>query len=207
MDLQKINNIIFDLGGVIIDIDPMRSFDALKKLAKQEQADKFSEISALFLDFETGAMDNATFYRQIRELAEQEALEDEIIAEAWNAMLLDIPADRLEVLRKLKKKYRLFVLSNTNDIHVTAFNKIVKSVCGEEDLACFFDKVYFSHDLKMRKPDAEIYAFVLNDNQLIPEETLFIDDRPENIEAAKALGIQTFQATKEKGIVAFFESL
>lgn len=209
MDLQKIKNIIFDLGGVIIDVDPNRSFQALQAFAasRDSDADLFSESVSLFLDYEKGMISSDAFRKGIRALAKNDNLLDQQIDEAWNSMLLDIPLDRIDILKKLKKKYRLYVLSNTNDIHVPAFNGIVTKVCGELDIACFFDKVYFSHELQMRKPEPAIYEHVLKENSLKPEETLFIDDRYENIKAAEALGIKTFHVAKERGIVAFFENI
>lgn len=209
MDLHKIKNIIFDLGGVIIDIDPNRSFQALQAFVADEEngTDLFSESVSLFLDYEKGMISSDEFRKGIRTLARNDSLHDQQIDEAWNAMLLDIPLDRINVLKKLKSHYSLYVLSNTNDIHVPAFNSIVAKVCGESDIACFFDKVYFSHELQLRKPDPAIYAHVLKDNNLKPEETLFIDDRYENIKAAEALGIKTFLVEKERDIVAFFENI
>lgn len=209
MNLQNIKNIIFDLGGVIIDVDPPRSFQALQAFSmNQKSGDNFlSENVKLFLDYEKGLVSSRKFREGIRALTENTELEDKQIDDAWNMMLLDVPLERIEILKKLKDRFQLFVLSNTNDIHVPAFNSMIENVCGEPNIHCFFDRVYFSHEVQMRKPEPEIYRHVLEENNLNPEETLFIDDRYENIEAAGRLGIQTYHVDNEGGIVAFFNNI
>ncbi len=209
MNLNQIKNIIFDLGGVIIDIDPAQSYQALQALAdvQNESSDWDPEKVSLFLDYEQGLITAQQFRDGIRELTKKKDLSDTMIDRAWNAMLLKIPLERIELLQKLKEKYRLFVLSNTNDIHVLAFNAIVQQVSGKEDLAAFFDKVYYSHELRMRKPQPAIYSHVLKENDLKPSETLFLDDRYDNIMAAESLGIQTFHVAPGQEIVSFFQHL
>lgn len=207
MHLEKIKHIIFDLGGVIIDIDPQRSYQALQAFATDREAKVLSEHVDLFLDYEKGIISSTEFRQGIRQLTQNTTLTDGQIDEAWNQMLLHIPEERIAVLKKLKDRFSLYVLSNTNDIHVPAFNAIVEKVCGEAGIHCFFDKVYFSHDMKMRKPEPDIYRHVLEENKLKPEETLFIDDRYENIEAAAALGIQTYHVNEAQDIIALFDHL
>lgn len=209
MDLQNIKNIIFDLGGVIIDVDTVRSFQALQDFSVNDGSDDkhLSENVQLFLDYEKGLISSQEFREGIRLLTRNKDLQDQQIDIAWNLMLLDIPTERIEVLKKLKDRFQLYVLSNTNDIHVPAFNRMVEKVCGEPGIDCFFDRVYFSHELNMRKPEPEIYRHVLEENDLQPEQTLFIDDRYENIQAAEALGMHTYHVAGEGGIVAFFKSI
>ena len=119
-------------------------------------------------------------------------------------MLLQIPHARLELLQLLSPAKRLFILSNTNEIHVTAFNKIVEEASGQPTIDYFFEKVYYSHELKLRKPEREIYEYVLADSQLIAEQTLFIDDKEENIIAAQNVGLQTFQVTDQQDLLSYF---
>ncbi len=209
MDLQHIQNIIFDLGGVIIDIDPQRSFDTLSAFHEDEKKRKqlFHDNAQLFLDYEKGLISDADFQEGIRQLTANSAIKDEEIVEAWNLMLLHIPSERLQLLEKLRQKYKMYVLSNTNAIHVAAFNKIIEKNTGKSALNHFFDKIYYSHELKLRKPEPEIYQYVIDDQNLSVEATLFVDDRLENIEAASKLGLQTFHVQPGQGILEFFAHL
>ncbi|MFP4088792.1 MAG: HAD family hydrolase [Cyclobacteriaceae bacterium] len=206
MLLNTTKNLIFDLGGVIIDLDTSLSFQALSSfcLGTSSGEQLLSENVKLFLDYEKGLISSDDFRQGIRQLTTNEALSDEEIDEAWNRMLLHIPEERFKLLETLRQKYRLFVLSNTNAIHVTAFNHIVEKTSGKPDLTHFFDKVYFSHEIRLRKPEPEIYEYVLQNSGLKAEESLFIDDRFENIEAARALGMQVFHVTPEQNILHFF---
>ncbi|WPP51276.1 HAD family hydrolase [Catalinimonas niigatensis] len=206
MALQNIENIIFDLGGVIIDIDPQRAFKALAALyqGKQSSEQLLSENVQLFLDYEKGFISDTEFREGIRKLTDNPSIKDEEIDAAWNSMLLHIPVERLQTLEKLKSQYKIFVLSNTNAIHVSAFNKIIEQNSGKADINHFFDKVYYSHELKLRKPEPEIYQHVIDDHNLNVGSTLFVDDRLENIEAAAAVGLQTFHVQLDQGIVDFF---
>ncbi len=208
MVIQDVKTIIFDLGGVIIDIDTQRSFQRFSSFYAGDKPEEslLSENIELFQNFEKGLISTAGFREGIRQLTENAELSDTLIDEAWNEMLLQIPEERFQVLERIRDHYQLFVLSNTNAIHVSAFNKIVEQVSGESDIAYFFDKVYFSHEMQKRKPEPEIYQQVLDENQLLPERTLFIDDRHENIAAASSLGMQVFHVTPDLDIVEFFTS-
>ena len=110
-------------------------------------------------------------------------------------MLLDFPLRRLQLLQQLRLYYDLFLLSNTNEIHEEEFNRVLMSSRGMPSLAVFFDKVYFSHRVGMRKPNREIFQMIL-DNGLKPEHTLFMDDSPQHIATAKEMGIQTIYLEK-----------
>ena len=201
-----IKNIIFDLGGVIIDINPAASFTAMQALAAKSVfvLDQFSEHAEVFLDYEKGLIDDDQFREGIRALTQRPDLPASVIDEAWCRMLLHVPEPRLHLLAALHQRYRTFVLSNTNSIHVTAFNQLVATVSQHDTIEPFFEKVYYSHELNMRKPDAEIYQYVLSDSTLLPRETLFLDDRVENLAAAGAFGIRTQQVTPEQGITNLF---
>lgn len=208
MNLENIQNIIFDLGGVIIDIDPQRSFKAIAGFNHQKNDGQLLNLEVqLFLDYEKGLISDQEFREGIRALTENHKIKDEEIDEAWNLMLLHIPQERLQILQKLRNTYKTFVLSNTNAIHVKAFNQIILKSSGKEDLKHFFDKVYYSHELNLRKPEPEIYQHVIDDMQLNAGATLFIDDRLENIEAASASGLQTFHVQPGQGIIEFFSDL
>ncbi len=123
---------------------------------------------------------------------------------AWNAMLLDIPKEKYQLLLKLKSSYRVFLLSNTNNIHLQAVNKIVFNDTGQMGLGHYFHKDYYSHLMNMRKPDPEIFQRVLVENNLTAEETYFLDDNTENIEGAKSLAIQTVHITTPDSVLSLF---
>ena len=201
-----LKNIIFDLGGVVIDINPAASFDALQALAAGSVSviNQFSEHTDVLLDYEKGLIDDNQFREGIRRLTHQPDLPSSAIDEAWCRMLLDVPIPRLHLLATLHQRYRTFVLSNTNHIHVLAFNQLIATTSQHDTINPFFEKVYYSHELNLRKPEAEIYQHVLSDSNLLPHETLFLDDRVENLVAAEALGIRTQQVTPERGIIDIF---
>ncbi len=206
MQLSTTRALVFDLGGVVINIDPARAFRALQQLAPNSVSvtDNFLEHNELFLDYEKGLTDDQTFRQGVRELIRRPDLSDSTIDEAWCSMLLDIPPERLQLLARLKTQYRTFVLSNTNQIHVEAFNGMIAAAGGQPSIDHLFEKVYYSHDLKMRKPEAQIYRHVLDEQGLVPSETLFLDDREDNLAAARAEGIRTQLVTQEIGILDLF---
>jgi putative hydrolase of the HAD superfamily len=123
---------------------------------------------------------------------------------AWNAMLLDIPREKYQLLTKLKSRYRVFLLSNTNNIHLQAVNKIVSNDTGQKGLGHYFHKDYYSHLMNMRKPDPEIFLHVLTENNLMPAETIFLDDNIQNIDGAKSLDIQTAHITSPESVLSLF---
>ncbi|GAA4300987.1 HAD family phosphatase [Nibribacter koreensis] len=192
MDFSSIKNIIFDLGGVIINLDYAKSTDALRAFSKANDQVAFSQKaqSELFDQYEMGQISSEAFRQMLRQEYNMEAT-DAQIDEAWNAMLLDIPAERIELLRELGKKYKLFLLSNTNAIHMLAFNEIIAQSFQMPSLDSLFDQVYYSHLVGKRKPDAAVFEQILAENGLKREETLFIDDSIQHIESAQKLGIQT----------------
>ncbi|MBL7893078.1 MAG: HAD-IA family hydrolase [Bacteroidia bacterium] len=164
------------------------SFDAIYA----EQKDK-----KLFEDFETGTISALSFRDGIRSLIKSN-IDDKTIDAAWNAMLLDFPPERLRLLQILRLKYRLFLLSNTNEIHLETVNEILTKTLGLKDLSGIFEKEYYSYKVGMRKPNKEIFQLVISENNLDPSETLFIDDSAQHIEGGKGAGLQTFLMKKDK---------
>ncbi len=205
VDLTQINNIIFDLGGVIINLDYDKSIQELQKLCKDNCNIAYSqkEQAHLFDLLETGACTNEEFRQGLREAYKLEATDEEI-DEAWNAMLLDIPQERIDLLLELGKKYRIFLLSNTNDIHLQRFNQIVAHSFTIPSLDSLFEKTYYSHLVGKRKPDAAIFEQILAENNLQKSETLFIDDSIQHIHSANSLGIHTLHLQPPLTINAFF---
>lgn len=192
MDLSGIKNIIFDLGGVIINLRIQNSLDAFQKLSKSQREIAFSQRaqSALFDDYETGRISDEAFRQGLRHQYDIEATDEEI-DEAWNALLLDIPSERIDLLLALGRQYRLFLMSNTNAIHLSRFCQIVAESFTIPSLDSLFEKTYYSHLIGQRKPDSIVFEQILAQNNLIPAETLFIDDSIQHIVGAQAVGIKT----------------
>ena len=182
-----IEAIIFDLGDVFLNLNAQASVDAFKKLGLTDWNDDLKEKSLLF---ETGKIDELEFMEHIQKYIPNADLEQ--IREAWNAIISDFPLERLEFLEKLQNKYDLFLLSNTNPTHIDKFEHRVGLTFAREFYA-HFNKIYFSFETKVRKPDAAVFNLILKQNNLKPNKTLFVDDTLEHIEVAKGLGINTWQ--------------
>jgi putative hydrolase of the HAD superfamily len=181
-----IKNIIFDFGDIFINLDKDIIFRAIERFGGSLNLEP--EILALNKDYETGKISSENFISQLSKVYPQ-ATSDDII-DIWNGMLLDFPYKRLQFLEELAKEnnYRLFLLSNTIALHIEA---VVRKI-GIKKYNRFrnaFEKFYLSHEIHLRKPNANIYNFVLQENGLKAEETFFIDDTKENTDAAKNLGI------------------
>ncbi|MCW3103310.1 MAG: HAD-superfamily hydrolase, subfamily variant 3 [Bacteroidetes bacterium] len=200
LDLNNYKNIIFDFGGVIINIDYNLTTAAFQELGLSNFDKLFSQArqNQLFDLYEKGQITSHEFRTELRSAFNMKP-SAELVTNAWNAMLLDLPHERLDLLEKLKSTHRTFLLSNTNELHIEAIFSALEKNMGIPDLSVYFEKMYFSYKVKMRKPDAEIFRLVLKENGLQAKETLFIDDSPQHIEAAKRLGIQTYllDVTKE----------
>ncbi len=187
---QRITNIIFDLGGVLLNIDYHKTVEAFRSLGMVNPEKAFTkEIQAeLFQKLEKGLISENEFIQELKKLFPN-ASEQEIV-DAWCALLLDFPVKRYEFLKKLSGEYRLFILSNTNIIHLIAFQKIIESSVGWEEFTSLFEGIGLSHELNSRKPDAVIFEKILKMYDLNPTKTIFIDDTPEHVEAARKLGIE-----------------
>ena len=197
--MSPVKNIIFDLGGVVLDIDYNRTRDAFIKLGFKdfETVYKQAKQELIFDLFETGNITAADFRDVIRNYAER-SFEDREIDAAWNAMIIKMPEERVAFLKELKKHQRLFLLSNTNEIHEKEFIRNITSAFGKNILPELFEKVYYSHQTGMRKPDAEIFKLILKENKLAARETLFIDDSPQHVEGALKAGLQAILLEHKK---------
>jgi FMN phosphatase YigB (HAD superfamily) len=184
--------IVFDLGGVIINLNYQATADAFKRLGLTDFDAIYSQAKqdGIFDDFETGKSTPAEFRKRLRTWLGNE-ISDTQIDMAWNAMLLDIPAERIALLRELKKHYRVFLLSNTNEIHLNTVFRIMQETHGLPDFSSLLEKQYFSSRINMRKPDPDIFRFVLKENNLSASEVFFIDDSIQHIEGARSLGIDS----------------
>ena len=199
MQKESIKNIIFDLGNVIINIDPEQTAIEMKKLGFNDFEKSYSLLSQtnLFDFLEKGLIKPEQFHKEINSQLRTEVNSEEI-DKAWGAMLLDFPKERIELIQNLKKKYRLFLLSNTNEIHYNQYNNDLINQFGF-GLNSLFEKAYYSFELGMRKPDANIFEYALKDADLNPSETLFIDDLEKNIDVADKMGINTIWLDISKG--------
>lgn len=187
----NIKNIILDLGGVIINLNTQQPFDAFKDLFPNNYAEieaTFTSIN-LFNRFEVGQVPAEEFILFF--LNRHPNLTPKQVVAIWNSMLLDIPKERIVLIRKLALKYNVYLLSNTNEIHLTHINDYLFDTYGMTSISSLFKKAYFSHEVGFRKPNPEIFKLVLNENNLNPSETLFVDDSIEHIQSAQQLGIQT----------------
>jgi FMN phosphatase YigB (HAD superfamily) len=188
--ILMIQNIIFDLGGVVLDVDYNKTVEAFGKLDipgfqqlySQKKQDK------LFDRFERGDISAADFRAVIREM--KSGLTDAAIDKAWDSMILDTPPERIAFLQQLGKKYDLYLLSNTNEIHIPAFTKYFDEAYGKGTFRSLFKKIYLSSEVRMRKPEAAIFNLVIDENHLDKKRTLFIDDSPQHVEGAINAGLQ-----------------
>ncbi len=187
-----LRNIIFDLGGVLLDIDYQRPVRAFTNLGYPnfEQMYNQSAANELFERLETGHSSNDEFLAAMAALAPA-AVTHEQITTAWNSIMLRFRPASMAFLARLRQRYNIYLLSNTNSIHFDGIQMLYRQETGGNRLEECFTKAWYSFQLGLRKPGREIYEFVLRDGNLQAAETLFIDDSAVNMEAAQALGIRT----------------
>ena len=201
--MKKIKSIIFDLGAVLLNISYQKTIVEFDKLGIKNSSTFYSKKKQtnIFNLLETGKITKSDFITEIQKHCNP-VTEREILY-AWNAMILDLPVHRLQLLKKLKEQFNIYLLSNTNAIHISEFeNKL-----GEEQYNEFyqlFDKIYYSHEIGHRKPNAEAFQIIIDENNLIPDEVLFIDDSSQHIEGAKKLGIKTHHLLDEEDVISLF---
>jgi glucose-1-phosphatase len=185
-------NIIFDLGGVLLDIDYQKTISAFEKLGLKDFETMFSQFKAdeLFERLETGHISEADFYAAIKQRTEV-PLTNMQIEDAWNALILNFRVDSLDFLEKLSANYKLYLLSNTNSIHLKCFKKLFATQTGKPMLDAYFIKAWYSNEIGLRKPNEDIFEFVLQEENLQAAQTLFIDDTWINIETAQKIGFKT----------------
>ncbi len=205
---MKFKAVIFDFGNVIINIEFQRIYQTFAKFTSKspECIEKKINEEQIFKRYESGQFSDEEFREVIRQTLGF-PLSDIEIDTAWNAILLDIPIERLEVINKIRQKYPVYLLSNTNNIHIQASNNYLKKVYGINNLDQVFDKLFLSYEMFLWKPDPEIYHSVLRQINLLPEEVLFLDDNFANIESAKALGIQTILVEPPTSITEYCKNM
>lgn len=195
-----INTIIFDFGDIFINLDKEGTINSLKKLGLSQWNEDLDQLN---LKFEKGQISQENFLLGIQKHIPNASIND--VLSAWNAVLLDFPLRRLEFLQKLSKKYRLFLLSNTDSIHIETFEQ-ENGVSFYSDFYQCFEKVYFSFEMGMRKPDIEIFNYLLKKHDLDAKHTLFVDDKKENTDAALSLGFHVWNLqVGQEDVVNLFE--
>ena len=191
--MQGIKNIIFDLGGVIINLDNQLTENAFLALGARPLKEYFGHghAASFFKDYEVGGISDQQFVDNIKSLTGIRVPDEEIIR-AWNALLLDFPSERIQLLKDLRKSYRIFLFSNTNALHLAHLQQIYRNTFPNDEYALddLFERAYYSHILKMRKPDEASFQYILKENQLKGEETLFVDDALINVEGAEKAGLK-----------------
>lgn len=200
-----IENIIFDFGGVIYDIDHEKTKKAFSNLGIKNFEELYGHTiqTRLFEDFEIGEISPKIFRDTIRKYLPKNTSDQEIDA-AWNALLIGFKPERLALLEKIGKQYRIFLLSNTNQIHYQYYMGELKTLDYHKKFTAFFEKLYFSHQIGMRKPDAKIFDYVIQDSQIKTEETIFIDDYDLNISAANRAGLNSILLESKQEICDLF---
>ena len=189
--MHKIKNIIFDLGGVILDINYQATIDAFAQLGISNFSKLYSQKSQqkLFDQFETGHVSSKDFVKGIQQMHSIQ-VSNELIIKAWNAMLKGVKKNKLDYIKSLRNQYHTVLLSNTNEIHISAFEEEMSHKQLLTQFKSCFEKIYYSSRMGLRKPHAICFEKVLTEQQFNPKETLFIDDSIQHIEGAKGCGIK-----------------
>ncbi len=204
-NISGIKNLIFDFGGVIIDIDYNRVKKAFEDLGMEDVRAFYQhdDHSRLVEDFEKGLITEDLFRNAIiSEIPGNITYKD--FDDAWNRILLTVPPKRVEMLEQLQEKYNLYLLSNTNIIHYRKYTDDFQKEYGKS-LNSLFKRAYYSHQILLRKPDTEIFSFVLSDAGIKAAETLFVDDSELNIEAARKVGLKTLYKPQHNEVADYFQ--
>lgn len=205
---KNIKNLLFDFGGVIASLDKQRAVNRFKEIGVSCVEDYLGEFrqGGIFLDYEVGKLTAQEFYAALREISDNKNMTDEQIDSAWLAFITEVPVYKLELLKELRGKYNLYLLSNTNPSIMGWANS--KNFTPEGlPVSAYFDKHYFSYLIGFAKPDREIFEYIIKDSGLIPSETLFFDDGKANIDAAKELGFQGYIVVQEEDLRKVFDQV
>lgn len=205
--LEGIENIIFDLGMVVIDLDLEATPKAFQKLFGKDYQKAFRELEERghFQAYEKGEIDTDNFLKGLAYYLPAEKHSQ--LESAWNAMLGEIPESRFRILEKARDQFNTYCLSNTNELHIQFIYEYLKASWKIEKLDAYFEQVYLSHEIGMRKPDREIFEFVIRQNNLSPQNTLFIDDTAGHLKGAEKTGLRTYHLKAEEKLEDLFTDL
>jgi putative hydrolase of the HAD superfamily len=203
--MSEIKHIIFDLGQVIINVDPPRVKEVMRNKGIGNVDDLHIKLLAddAYHQLETGIISPDDFRQKVKEIIDH-PLPDHEVDEAWNAMLLDIPRERIKFMTRLKSKYRLYLLSNTNHIHWLCYDRYFQDHFDYPSINTFFTHCWYSYLMGVRKPDPEIYKMVMQEGGFSPGEVAFIDDLKENVDEAANHGIIPVHLPEGKEIMDLF---
>lgn len=199
-----INNIIFDLGNVLLDIDLGRIQSGFRAIYGNAYDDVYRQLTdnGVFELYETGGMTTEEFVSTLGGAVQPPILQEQVM-EVWNSIFIGFPKQHLDLLKTLRTHKQVFLLSNINDLHARWVDAYMLRIFGEPDYrSVYFDGSYYSHLIRLRKPNPEVFEYVLSDAGIRPEETLFIDDISENVEGAEAVGIQGLRKKPEEPLGA-----
>lgn len=201
---KHIDTVIFDFGGVLINIDYQRTIDAFKEFGIVDFEDRYSQAaqSSLFNDFEIGKISPQRFINELLSSLPVGISANRVV-KAWNAMILDVPITAVEILRSLQGKYRLFLLSNTNGIHIPKAMSEWEKV-SSDSFTDQFERTYYSHEIGMRKPNREIFDFICDENAIVRENALFIDDSIQHVLGAREAGLNALHLTSDVSLASVF---
>ncbi|NOR74174.1 MAG: HAD-IA family hydrolase [Draconibacterium sp.] len=204
-DLTNIKNIIFDLGNVLLNLDFDASINAFQKLGLTSNLidQKLSYSDPVFYNLETGKITPEEFRKRVHTILNNTNVTDQQIDTAWSAMILDIPEHRVKKLQDLRKRYNIYLFSNTNKIHIDGLLEDFKAQHGI-DFTTLFTEIYYSHEINDRKPNLSSFEKVILLSGVKPEESIFIDDLEDNITAAKQAGLKTFWLKKGMEMIDIF---
>ena len=204
--MQKYKTIIFDLGAVILNINYQNTIDEFTKLGVKNAATFYSKkVQAdLFNQIETGEISSNEFLKALQKETTNANIKQ--VERVWNAMLLDLPEERLQLIKKLKNNHTIYLLSNTNAIHIHEFKKQLGSTKWLS-FCKLFDKMYLSYELGLRKPDVKIFKYILREQKLKAEEVFFIDDSPQHIASAKKIGLHCHHLLDDEDIITLFSDI
>lgn len=199
-NITSLKNILFDMGGVIIDLNVSATLEAFYNMEFPAELLNYPENynTDIFFKYETGVTNTKEFRDAIRKETGLN-FEDAVFDKAWRAMLLDIPVERIEIIKKLKEKYDLYILSNTSPLHTPVFETLFLKN-GGISMNDLFNKCFYSNEIGYSKPDDSSYRYVLEHAGIVAEETLFLDDNIHNIKAAQAMGFNAIHISDHRGI-------
>jgi FMN phosphatase YigB (HAD superfamily) len=206
IEWSRVKGIVFDIGNVLIDIDYVNTVLQFQKLSNQDfgKIVSYSSQIEFFNQYERGEINTAEFIAAIKKYLKPEVTDAEIVA-AWNTMLVNYPAQKIHLLEQLKSDFKLFALSNINEMHINLMDTNIKRLYGKETFGEYFDKAFYSNEIGMRKPEKRIYDYLVSETGISAEHLLFFDDKKENLIPASAIGIQTIHMEKPEQLYSFFE--